>query len=46
MPDIFGYADEYEMCYATGNYIDQDCSMCQYNSICSGNPNNDDEDEE
>jgi hypothetical protein len=28
--------DEYDFCYDTGEYSDQDCSMCPYAEECSG----------
>ena len=26
---------EYDICWTTGNYTDQDCFACPYNEICS-----------
>lgn len=29
------YDNDYDRCYATGNYTDQDCYSCPHNYICS-----------
>jgi len=28
--------NEYDTCYKTGEYTDQDCYLCPYNFNCSG----------
>ena len=30
------HESEYERCWATGEYEDQDCELCPHNSECSG----------
>ena len=41
--EISGSDREYETCWLTGNYIDQDCELCPHKGECSGY---DDEDED
>lgn len=36
LPSEYVDMDEYDKCYATGEYIDQDCEECPHKGECSG----------
>lgn len=38
--------ESFEMCWTTGNYIDQNCEECPYASECSGYTGDSFDDEE
>lgn len=39
------YKNEYEYCWETGDYTDQDCQQCPHSEECSGSGESEDDDD-